>query len=306
MPNRILKDSVCTSDNLDHLTAEQEVFWYRLLVQCDDYGRMDARPAILRARCYPLRLGTVSEQDVADWLDALVASDLVNVYEVAGKSYLQVTTWDRHQQVRAKRSKYPPMIADDSNGYQMIADDSTCTRNPIQSNPNPTRESESKENPTRPPVFADGSGYSAVSRASKWNNQVSAELRTPIADVILDIIGKRSLADVGGTLGDKILDAAHECAVTIYKLGYRTPESLLDIEPAWRQNWRGKDGGGTPEQLATFAAELKGAAKSSGNGNRPHGAQPGEVLTSWTSPDGRERIIGHADGREERREPLEF
>jgi hypothetical protein len=122
---------------------------------------------------------------------------------------------------------------------------------------------------TRSPTFAEGSGYSAVSRASKWNNQVAAELRTPIADVILDIIGKRQLADVGGALGDKVLDAAHECAVTIYKLGYKTPSALLDIEPAWRQNWRGKDGGGTPEQLATFAAELKGQAKTNGNGNTP-------------------------------------
>jgi hypothetical protein len=160
MPNRILKDSVCTSDNLDHLTAEQEVFWYRLLVQCDDYGRMDARPAILRARCYPLRLGTVSEQDVADWLTALVAANLVRVYEVAGKPYLQVTTWDRHQQVRAKRSKYPPMIADDSIGNHLLSDDRTCTRNPIQSNPN--RESESLSNA---PLAQDDADISPEVRA---------------------------------------------------------------------------------------------------------------------------------------------
>ena len=51
----------------------------------------------------------------------------------------------------------------------------------------------------------------------------------------------------------------------IYKLGYKTPESLLAIEPDWRQNWRGKGGGGTPEQFATFAAELK----SKSNGNAP-------------------------------------
>jgi hypothetical protein len=252
VPNRILKDSVCTSDNLDHLTAEQEVFWYRLLVQCDDYGRMDARPAILRARCYPLRLGTVSEQDVADWLTALVASDLVRVYEVAGKPYLQVTTWDRHQQVRAKRSKYPPMIAVDSIGNQLISDAPVIQSNPI-------RESNT------PLIASEGSGYSAATRARKWNNQVSAELRTPIVNVILDIIGKRQLADVGGALGEKVLDAAHDNAITLYKLGYKTPESLLAIEPDWRLNWRGKDGGGTPDQLTTFAAELK----ANGNGNAP-------------------------------------
>jgi|WetSurMetagenome_2_1015567.scaffolds.fasta_scaffold267065_1 hypothetical protein len=140
------------------------------------------------------------------------------------------------------------------------------------------------ETETRRPSFSDGSGYSAVSRASKWNNQVSAELRTPIADVILDIIGKRSLADVGGALGDKILDAAHECAVTIYKLGYKTPSAVLDIEPEWRQNWRGKDGGGTPEQLATFCAEMKGKAKAGSNGHNADPVTPKQFTVLY--PDG--------------------
>ena len=39
MPNRILKDSICTSPNIDTLSREAEVFFYRLLVQCDDHGR---------------------------------------------------------------------------------------------------------------------------------------------------------------------------------------------------------------------------------------------------------------------------
>lgn len=55
MPNRILKESICTSDTLDELTWMEEVFWYRLIVNCDDYGRFDARPAILRSRLFPLK-----------------------------------------------------------------------------------------------------------------------------------------------------------------------------------------------------------------------------------------------------------
>ena len=42
MPNRIIKESICTSCEIDSLTPEQEVFFYRLIVNCDDYGRMDA------------------------------------------------------------------------------------------------------------------------------------------------------------------------------------------------------------------------------------------------------------------------
>lgn len=135
MPNRILKDSVCTSDNIDMLSAEEEVFWYRLIVQCDDYGRMDARPAILRARCYPLRLDTVGEQDISTWLASLQRAGLIRIYTVNDKPYLQISTWDKHQQVRAKRSKYPPMISDDINCNQVQADAPVIQSNTIQYNP---------------------------------------------------------------------------------------------------------------------------------------------------------------------------
>lgn len=134
MPNRILKDSICTSENIDVLSADEEVFWYRLIVQCDDYGRMDARPAILRARCYPLRIDTVGEQDVSKWLTSLRRAGLIHIYTVDDRPYLQIATWDKHQQVRAKRSKYPPMISDDINGNQLQSDAPVIQSNPIQSN----------------------------------------------------------------------------------------------------------------------------------------------------------------------------
>jgi hypothetical protein len=137
MPNRILKDSICTSDNLDKLMPEQEVFWYRLIVQCDDYGRMDARPAILRAKCYPLKIDQVPEATIAHWLQVLHDAELIEVYQIDAKPYLQIRTWEKHQQIRAKRSKYPPMPTSDIIGNQAISDDSICPRNPIQSNLNP-------------------------------------------------------------------------------------------------------------------------------------------------------------------------
>ena len=79
MPNRILKESICTSDNLDSLSTEAEAFFYRLLVQCDDYGRMDARPPILLSRCYPLRLDRVTIAMVSQWLDQLRRAELITL-----------------------------------------------------------------------------------------------------------------------------------------------------------------------------------------------------------------------------------
>jgi len=139
LPNRLFKESICTSQNLNELSPEEEVFFYRLIVNCDDYGRMDARPAILRARLFPLRVDSIQKVHISKWLQALSNHNLLYTYEVKGQSYLQVKTWENHQQIRAKRSKYPDpngnMLADDSIGNQKKSSANYSPRNPIQSNP---------------------------------------------------------------------------------------------------------------------------------------------------------------------------
>ncbi len=110
MPNRILKESICTSDTIQELSPEEEIFWYRLIVTCDDYGRMDARPAILRARLFPLKLDRISEADVSRWLTRLAEVGLITLYKSNNHPYLQAVTWEKHQQIRAKRSKYPDPV----------------------------------------------------------------------------------------------------------------------------------------------------------------------------------------------------
>jgi len=141
MPNRLIKESICTSANLNDLTTEEEIFFYRLIVNCDDYGRFDARPTILRAKCFPLKIDCITDADIEKWLSSLVRHNLVTVYEVDGLRCLAMITWENHQQVRAKRSKYPSpdglVVASDNIGNQMLADANECPRNPIQSNPNP-------------------------------------------------------------------------------------------------------------------------------------------------------------------------
>ena len=140
MPNRILKESICTSDNIDQLSPFAEIAFYRLIVNCDDYGRMDARPKILKSRLFPLK--DASESDLQSWLKEMESADLIIIYHHDGKPYLQMKTWNTHQQVRAKRSKYPS--ADEITCNQMIANDSKCPRNPIQSLSESESLSESK------------------------------------------------------------------------------------------------------------------------------------------------------------------
>jgi len=105
MPNRILKESICTSDTIDQLSWFEEVFFYRLIVNCDDYGRMDARPAILKARLFPLK--SVTEKQVSAAIQSLKKAGVIATYTHNGRPYLQLLTWDKHQQVRTRKSKYP-------------------------------------------------------------------------------------------------------------------------------------------------------------------------------------------------------
>lgn len=129
MPNRILKESICTSDSIDRLSGEAERLFYRLLVQADDYGRYDGRLSVIRSRCYPLKLETVREVDIEAWLGELERENLVRRYLVEGKPYLFFPKWEDHQQVRSHRKKYPdPCLGtiidpSDCSGNQMISDD---------------------------------------------------------------------------------------------------------------------------------------------------------------------------------------
>ena len=151
MPNRILKETICTSENIDKLSAFHETVFYRIIVNCDDFGRLDARPKILASRLFPLK--DIRAAQIENALRALASAELVILYEVDGKPFLQMTTWDRHQTIRAKKSKYPApsesnckqLQADDFNCKQMQADASKCSRNPIRIQ----SESESESNTMR-------------------------------------------------------------------------------------------------------------------------------------------------------------
>ena len=136
MPNRILKESICRSDTIDQLTWFEEVLFYRLIVSCDDYGRFDGRPAIIRGTCFPLK--DITNKTIADALQKLTSVGLVREYYVQGRPYLHMVTWGDHQQVRAKKSKYP---AEESNCENLQSSDINCNQMiadvpVIQSNPN--------------------------------------------------------------------------------------------------------------------------------------------------------------------------
>lgn len=117
MPDRIVRAGILTSDAVNELSWAEECFYRRLMSVADDYGRYDARPSILRASLYPLKLDRVSERDIATWLGACQKVGLVTVYTVDGKDFIEITKFD--QRLRAKNSKYPHPPSSDSTCQQM-------------------------------------------------------------------------------------------------------------------------------------------------------------------------------------------
>lgn len=112
MPNRILREGILTSEGVNSLSWQEEVFYRRLMSVVDDFGRYYASPKLLRAACYPLHIDKVSDSDIGKWLTACVTAALVRVYPASdGKRYLELEKFG--QQVRAKASKFPSP-ADDS------------------------------------------------------------------------------------------------------------------------------------------------------------------------------------------------
>lgn len=139
MPNRVIKESIKRSPQIDALTWFEEVVFYRLIVTADDYGCIDGRPVLIKNELFPTR-ENVTRKSVEDAITKLVAVGLLYQYEVDGKPYLAFPTWEKHQRIRNKHRKYP--APPDS-----IHLSANCCQTPASCQP----ESESESNPNPNP-----------------------------------------------------------------------------------------------------------------------------------------------------------
>ena len=106
MPNRIIKESIRTSETVASLTDFEFRLWIGLIVSADDAGRGDARPAIIKGTVFPLR-DRVTAKDIGAALHGLAAKGCVSLYEVDGKPYFWFPTWKDHQRIRDCKPRFP-------------------------------------------------------------------------------------------------------------------------------------------------------------------------------------------------------
>ena len=160
MPNRIIKDSIHTSEKVNAMSDFQFRLWVSLIAYVDDYGRGDARPAVIRGTCFPLR-ERLTNKDIEIALAGLAGIGCVGLYTVDGRPYLCFPNWEKHQTVRNKRSKYPAP-PDDLNAIDFNCNQMQANVPVIQSE----SESKSESNPKgvsrfAPPTREEAEAYFA-------------------------------------------------------------------------------------------------------------------------------------------------
>jgi hypothetical protein len=119
MPNRIIREAILSSEKMALLAWPEEVFYRRLQSIVDDFGRYEANPQLLRARCYPLQTDAVRVTDISRWMAACQTAGLILNYAVQGKQYLEVLNFGQQQR---STSKYPGPESADSTCNHLPAD----------------------------------------------------------------------------------------------------------------------------------------------------------------------------------------
>lgn len=153
MPNRILKESITTSEDIDSLSPDAEILFYRLMVKADDFGIYYGNAKLIRSNCFPLRVDEIKTASVEKWLSELENAGLIQRYTAPdGRTYLRFIKWEKHQQIRAKKSKFPQftdecmqMKSDDIKRNQIPANVPVIQSNPIQSESYSYSESNTEE-----------------------------------------------------------------------------------------------------------------------------------------------------------------
>src|SRR5688572_13661582 len=108
VPDRIIRERALTSPSLDLLSDGGERLFWRLVPVADDYGRFDANPMVVRAKCFPLRTEKrLRVSIIENWMRELVAVDGIRLYSVNGRKFGYFPAWFDSQRRRESRAKFP-------------------------------------------------------------------------------------------------------------------------------------------------------------------------------------------------------
>lgn len=128
MPTRILREGILTSQRINALSTEAELFYRRLMSVVDDFGRFDADEKLLISRCYPLTFDRILPTDVSKWLTELCKPEdnpLLVVYACGPKWFLQINDFGQRER---SASKFPPPSVSSSPSFDRTLPQNSASR----------------------------------------------------------------------------------------------------------------------------------------------------------------------------------
>jgi hypothetical protein len=84
MPNRYIREGINSSRAVASLDVATEVFYRRMLLVIDDFGRYEVDYLLIRSAAYPVH-PDIEETDIARWLAACQKAGLLAFYESGGR-----------------------------------------------------------------------------------------------------------------------------------------------------------------------------------------------------------------------------
>lgn len=107
MPNRIIKESILTSPNLNKLSEAGENHFYRLLLITDDWGCAEVTPAVIKGKCYPLKT-QVTITNIETWNRELIDNKILKTWEERDRIYGEYITFDVHNDLSERHNPKTP------------------------------------------------------------------------------------------------------------------------------------------------------------------------------------------------------
>ena len=125
MPKRLLRDYTDSDKfDIDHLSAEAERLFVRLIQKADDFGKFYGDATRVRSYCFPINDPPLAF--VQKWINELAKLKLIQIYETDGKRCLLIHNFG--QRTRIMSSKFPdPASIDKDLRIKMTADGGQMT-----------------------------------------------------------------------------------------------------------------------------------------------------------------------------------
>lgn len=302
----MLNTSIARDGRLAALSVEAEYLYLKTVPHLDRDGLIWGEPETLWATVCPRRPAMLARMAalLAEWLSVDNAghdAPLVIAYATPEGTALYFPAFAknqaglRYEREPASTIPAPPGYARTAVGLvpQASGESPEDIRQPSGNLPAdgwPEVEVEVKEEVERTPHASErargteSAGRALAARMQQLNAEVACDLRQPIVEVLIDILGKRALAYPPGmptkTLqerADALLDECHTIAKSLYLAGYKTDADVLALEEFWSKDWRGRDGGGTPQQFWAFVSERQGLAARNGRQRQTAAPPPAPI-----------------------------